>query len=262
MKRYFTFIFFLVMSSPIWGQVSGFVYDENKTALPSCNVLLLPDSVLTLTDEAGRFTFSRLQDGDYNLIASYVGYNSDTTSIKVKNGSSIILNIRLQPSTTYLQSIEVTEEHAKQEETLQAEHIHEDFFKKNLEGSFAKSIEKLPGISAINVGVGIAKPVIRGLSSNRIIVNHQGIKQESQQWGSDHGLEIDQFDVERVEIIKGPGSLQYGSDGDARRGDGHYQYESFPLDFDLCLSNDSQEKLVIDTAHNASIEIDTDSFYE
>ena len=87
------------------------------------------------------------------------------------------------------------------------------FFKKNLEGTFANSIEKLPGISAINVGVGIAKPVIRGLSANRIIVNHQGIKQESQQWGSDHGLEIDQFDVERVEIIKGPGSLQYGSDG-------------------------------------------------
>lgn len=54
--------------------------------------------------------------------------------------------------------------------------------------------------------------------------------------------------------------LQYGSDGDERRGDGHYQYESFPFDFDLYLSYDSQEKLTINDT--AFIVIDTDSFYE
>lgn len=54
--------------------------------------------------------------------------------------------------------------------------------------------------------------------------------------------------------------LQYGSDGDTRRGDGHYQYESFPFDFDLYLSYNSQKKLIIN--ENASIDIDTDSFYE
>ena len=147
------------------------------------------------------------------MIVSFIGYEPDTISVKVNNGRSKELSIYLQPSASLLATVEVTEEHAKQEETLQTEHIHEDYFQQNIEGSFAKSLEKLPGISAINVGVGIAKPVIRGLSANRIIVNHQGIKQESQQWGSDHGLEIDQFDVERAEIIKGPGSLQYGSDG-------------------------------------------------
>ena len=70
----------------------------------------------------------------------------------------------------------------------------------------------MAGINAINTGVGIAKPVIRGMSYNRIMVNDQGVKQEGQQWGSNHGLEIDQFDVQKVEIIKGPASLRYGSD--------------------------------------------------
>src|SRR5690606_32575698 len=56
-------------------------------------------------------------------------------------------------------------------------------------------------------------PVIRGLSMNRIIVNEYNIKQEGQQWGLDHGLEIDQFNVDKVEIIKGPVSIIYGSDG-------------------------------------------------
>lgn len=213
MKRLFPSILFLLFMGHSYGQVSGSVFDENKITLPGANILLLPDSVVIATENDGQYKFTGLPEGSYQMVVSFIGYAPDTVTFKVKNGRTKKVDIRLKPSSTLLPTLEITEEHAKQEETLHTEHIHEDFFQKNLQGAFAKSIEKLPGISAINVGVGIAKPVIRGLSANRIIVNHQGIKQESQQWGSDHGLEIDQFDVERVEIIKGPGSLQYGSDG-------------------------------------------------
>lgn len=70
----------------------------------------------------------------------------------------------------------------------------------------------MPGISSIDIGQGFSKPVIRGLGFNRVAVSDMGIKQEGQQWGIDHGLEIDQFGVERIEIIKGPASLTHGSD--------------------------------------------------
>lgn len=79
--------------------------------------------------------------------------------------------------------------------------------------TLAGSLERIPGLSSINMGTGISKPVIRGLSQNRIIVNEYGIKQEGQQWGMDHGLEIDQYNVHQLEILKGPVSLLYGSDG-------------------------------------------------
>jgi iron complex outermembrane receptor protein len=62
------------------------------------------------------------------------------------------------------------------------------------------------------VGQGFSKPVIRGLGFNRLVVAENGIKQQGQQWGADHGLEIDQYGVEQVEVVKGPASLQYGSD--------------------------------------------------
>jgi len=189
------------------------VLDEHGERLTGANISLDPGNLLTTSNENGRFSFRGLKAGKYELRVSFIGYSSDTSGVILKENEMLDLKIILDHDHELLETVVVSDEHAKQEETLQTEHIHEDFFHKNLQGSFAKSMEKLPGISAINVGVGIAKPVIRGLSSNRIIVNHQGIKQESQQWGSDHGLEIDQFDVERVEIIKGPGSLQYGSDG-------------------------------------------------
>lgn len=69
-----------------------------------------------------------------------------------------------------------------------------------------------PGVSQITTGAGIAKPVIRGLGYNRVVVVDQGIRQEGQQWGDEHGLEVDAEGVHSVEILKGPASLMYGSD--------------------------------------------------
>lgn len=73
-------------------------------------------------------------------------------------------------------------------------------------------IARQPGLSQITTGGGIAKPVIRGLGYNRIIVVNDGIRQEGQQWGDEHGIEIDEHSVQSVQILKGPASLLYGSD--------------------------------------------------
>ena len=74
------------------------------------------------------------------------------------------------------------------------------------------AIAHQPGVSQITTGSGISKPIIRGLGYNRIIVMNEGIRQEGQQWGDEHGIEIDAQNVNSVEILKGPASLMYGSD--------------------------------------------------
>ena len=74
------------------------------------------------------------------------------------------------------------------------------------------AIAKQPGVAQITTGGGISKPVIRGLGYNRIVVVNDGIRQEGQQWGDEHGIEIDANEVGSVEILKGPASLMYGSD--------------------------------------------------
>ena len=74
------------------------------------------------------------------------------------------------------------------------------------------AIARQPGVSQITTGSGISKPIIRGLGYNRIIVMNEGVRQEGQQWGDEHGIEIDPQNVNSVEILKGPASLMYGSD--------------------------------------------------
>ena len=74
------------------------------------------------------------------------------------------------------------------------------------------AIAHQPGISQVTTGSGISKPVIRGLGYNRVVVVNDGIRQEGQQWGDEHGIEVDPYSVHSVEILKGPASLMYGSD--------------------------------------------------
>jgi len=97
-------------------------------------------------------------------------------------------------------------------EALSVEVIKSDFIFENNAGNLVQTIEKLPGVSAMSIGSGFAKPMIRGFGFNRVAVSEYGIKQEGQQWGADHGLELDQFNVEKLILYKGPMSLQYGSD--------------------------------------------------
>ena len=74
------------------------------------------------------------------------------------------------------------------------------------------AITRKAGVSAIATGPAISKPVIRGLGYNRVLTMNDGVRQEGQQWGDEHGIEIDEASVNKVEVMKGPASLVYGSD--------------------------------------------------
>lgn len=100
----------------------------------------------------------------------------------------------------------------KREQTLSIERINRQYLMQHLGGSLMQSLDKLPGIKAIGIGSGNAKPLIRGLGFNQVVVIENGLKHEGQQWGADHGLEIDQYAASDIEIIKGPGAFLYGSD--------------------------------------------------
>lgn len=90
--------------------------------------------------------------------------------------------------------------------------VGKSYIEANFGGSLMQSLSRLPGVKAMSIGSGESKPTIRGLGFNRLVVAENGIKHQGQQWGEDHGLETDQFAVDRVDVIKGPAALLYGSD--------------------------------------------------
>lgn len=82
-----------------------------------------------------------------------------------------------------------------------------EYLMENRNSSLMATLEKLLGINALQIGQGGSKPIVRGLGFNRVAVVENGIKQQGQQWGADHGLEIDQYNVDYIEIIKGATSF-------------------------------------------------------
>ncbi|MFC4261779.1 TonB-dependent receptor [Ferruginibacter yonginensis] len=73
-------------------------------------------------------------------------------------------------------------------------------------------VKNVPGLQSVKTGPNISKPFIRGLGYNRVLTMYDGVRQEGQQWGDEHGIEIDEYSIEKAEVIKGPASIMYGSD--------------------------------------------------
>ena len=213
MVRLALFVLFLGLGVlQLQAQVFGVVSHERNEPLPNAALLLLPDSIFAISDVNGRYSFKNLANGNYRLVVSYVAHGSETKDFTYY-GTPIELNFSLTYDTERLGEVIVEGEHGHAEEVLRNVHVEEGFVEMETKAALAQTLDKIAGVASINVGVGVSKPVIRGLSNNRIIVMTDNVKQEGQQWGADHGLEVDQYDVEEVEILKGPASLQYGSDG-------------------------------------------------
>lgn len=166
------------------------------------------------TNLEGRYVLENLPAGHFLVEVRYAGYETQVVVVRVQGRT--VFNVALNPAVTELNEVVVTGiSHSTELKrspipitTLGAEALAE-----RPATNLMDKIAGHPGISQITTGTGISKPVVRGLGFNRVITLYDGIRQEGQQWGDEHGVEIDEFSVNRVEIIKGAGSLMYGSDG-------------------------------------------------
>ncbi len=186
--------------------VSGRVMNDQGQVLSGSTISI--DQKYYSTDLQGKFKTTPLSAGAYPLQIIYMGYQTLDTVIQVKG--NLDLHLHLKPESIFLEQLIVT---AAQKKTIyNTEKVTQSDLTKNFSGSFAKTLERLPGVNAMEIGSGASKPIIRGLGFNRVAVAENGAKQEGQQWGADHGLEIDALNTEEVEVIKGVGTLEYGSD--------------------------------------------------
>ena len=134
-------------------------------------------------------------------------------------GLTVVLSAHAQKSDSIksllLPDVVVTESYQQRQakkSALAVDVVDQDFLRKHFTGNFMQAMENIPGVQTMDIGSGFSKPMIRGMGFNRIAVLENGIKQEGQQWGADHGLELDAFNIGTVNVLKGPSSLLYGSD--------------------------------------------------
>ena len=195
--------------------LSGKVLDARTQESLSGAILTLPDlRSSSISNTNGNFIFKNIPiQGRFLIEVRYIGYKTITQSIEL--GKLTTINFEMQPSVMEAQEVVVTgtafsSDNRKNSTSVAI--VNKEQLINRPAGNLIDAISKIPGVSQITTGGGISKPVIRGLSSNRVVTLVDGAKQEGQQWGDEHGIEVDQYGAERVEILRGAASLLYGSD--------------------------------------------------
>ena len=166
----------------------------------------------TTTNEEGVFIIEHFKKDKIHIQISFIGYEiiDETLDITIVSQKMFYL----KESHYNLDEIVVAAPTGKlqKESVVSVEHLKMKTLQQTSPTTLAEAISNIPGVEQNTTGTGIGKPIIRGLSGNRIVTYAQGIRIENQQWGDEHGIGIGQIGIESVEVIKGPASLLYGSD--------------------------------------------------
>ncbi len=216
MKNILWSLVFSLAAIPAIGQIqlTGKISDSRTDTALDNAAIYFPDLKRgSVTDSTGAFRFGNLPRGKFSAVVKYIGYAAQTFSINLQIDTSV--NIKLDETVAELSDVMVTGvSRATQlrESPVSVSVMSEKKLEQSAAANLVDAISRQPGVSQITTGAAVSKPVIRGLGYNRVVVLNDGFRQEGQQWGDEHGVEIDELSVEKAEIIKGPGSLVYGSD--------------------------------------------------
>ena len=166
-----------------------------------------------LTDSNGKVTIEKLPKGTYPIKITYLGYHDyeATISIPISQPYKVIM----KETVSQLDAVTVVGHNTSVVECklpCRVEVIREDGFLKHSGDELSKMLTQIAGVSMIQTGATIAKPVIHGLHSNRILILNNEVRQEGQQWGADHAPEIDPTVADQISVVKGAESVRYGSD--------------------------------------------------
>lgn len=207
-------VFFIYTTVSSQNTLTGNITSKNtKEPIPA--TIYIPQLEKgTVADFNGNYTIVNIPDGSYNIVFSSLGFASISKKINFSNGKSVTENLEMQESAVEMEEVIVSTPFHKlqSDNVMKVERVSTADLNASGAVTLADGIKNIAGVEIISTGTGIGKPVIRGLSSNRVLTYTQGVRLENQQFGDEHGLGINEAGVESVEVIKGPASLLYGSD--------------------------------------------------
>jgi iron complex outermembrane recepter protein len=195
-------------------KLTGLITDAATGApLPGASVYLADDKTGTTADATGKYQLTNIPGGHHILEISHTGYTTLVEHIEL--ATDMEKNFALSPAVIENQGVivtGVTGATSIRQAPVPVTSIRKSALLQTASSNIIDALSHVPGVSQLSTGPAISKPFIRGLGYNRVVTVNDGVRQEGQQWGDEHGVEIDEMSISRVEVLKGPASLIYGSD--------------------------------------------------
>lgn len=194
--------------------LTGKITDE-KTGEPLAGATIyFPDDRIGAASNAnGLYRIDNIPDGHHVVEVSYSGYATVVEHLELYSNTT--KDFALSPVITENQAVVVTgvsSATSVRKSPIPVATLRRTDLLQNPSTNIVDALSRIPGVSQLSTGPAISKPIIRGLGYNRVVTINDGVRQEGQQWGDEHGIEIDELSIARAEVLKGPASLMYGSD--------------------------------------------------
>jgi len=192
----------------------GQVRDTAGAPLAGVRVVVVELGRRNVTADDGRFRFGAVPAGSYTVSLSRIGLVPETRRVSVAAGDAE-LTLRMRPARVQLAAVQVTATPAatSAQSSPQPTSVVEGAELRAAQGAaLGETLEQVPGVRSLSMTTGIGKPVIRGMTHYRVVTLDNGQRTETQAWGHDHSPNVETAAAERVEVIKGPSSVLYGSD--------------------------------------------------
>ncbi len=183
---------------------------ESGMPLPNATIGIKQLDAKFLSDENGFVEIKNICDRKINLQIQYIAYKTHAQTIDLSQEK--FLTIQLKADVRNLQNVNVISERTNIKTSMSKIELKGVELEKTRGLSLADALKEIPGVTALNTGPTISKPIIQGMHSSRILIINNGIRQEGQQWGTEHAPEIDAFIANKLTVIKGAGSIKYGAD--------------------------------------------------
>jgi len=204
----------VVVKAEVKVRLSGKITDSKTgEALPGASVYFADEKIGTAADAQGHYSFTNIPDGHHVIEISHSGYGTLVEHIELINDTE--KDFALSPVITENQAVivtGVTGATSIRKAPIPVATLRRGALLQTASTNIIDALTRIPGVSQLSTGPAISKPIIRGLGYNRVVTINEGARQEGQQWGDEHGIEIDEMSIARAEVLKGPASLMYGSD--------------------------------------------------
>lgn len=191
-------------------QIKGRVVDEHDgTSLELASVVLVDQQLAVYTAADGSFELKNICPGSYHLAFSHLSCETKHMYLQLTSDTSIVF--MLEHHDELLESVTVLRHKETLNKTAATSSLQGEVLAAKMGENLGTILRSISGVSAVETGAGVSKPMIHGLFGNRVEILQNGVALQSQQWGNEHAPEIDPFSLQKITVVKGAGALKYGT---------------------------------------------------
>ncbi|TAE13223.1 MAG: TonB-dependent receptor [Bacteroidetes bacterium] len=195
-------------------EIKGALHNHAHAPIEGVLITIQELKLTAVSDAKGAYQFSKICAGTYTFVYQALGYQTLEREVWVGESGIVEHDFAMEEGIIHLEETVVSSQKLSdtRQESLTEQRLDADILQQQQGKSLGELLQNITGMNTLQTGANIQKPILHGLSGNRLPILQSGVRLESQQWGSDHAPEIDAQGAQKISVVKGASAIRYGAE--------------------------------------------------